>query len=269
LTERLSIGGSLGLALGHTELEGPFFIQTGPFAGAPTLISLHNTGAAVCGGVGMQYLLTPDTTVGLAYTAPTHFNMGGNARATLITPGGPLTSGFDASATLTWPGSLGVGVKHNLSCCQRLGVDVVWYQWAAAFNNFGLTFRDPTNPVVAGLLGSTVHDAFPIRWHDTVSLRLGYEQDLNDRWTWRTGYIFHPSPAPSSTLNPYLDGVLLHTFSLGASRRMSRGVFNAAYQYSFSPTRVIGMSDIVGGDFANSTLKGQAHWINLSYLVPF
>src|SRR5439155_515346 len=125
--DRLSIGGSVGVALGHTELEGPFFIQTGPFAGAPTLLNLHNTGAAACGGVGLQYLLTPDTTVGLAYTAPTQFNMDGNARATIITPFGPLTSGFDAHAKLTWPGSLGIGLKHNLCCCQRVGVDVIWY----------------------------------------------------------------------------------------------------------------------------------------------
>src|SRR5207253_2070753 len=173
--DRLSIGGSVGVALGHTELEGPFFIQTGPFAGAPTLLNLHNTGAAACGGVGLQYLLTPDTTVGLAYTAPTQFNMDGNARATIITPFGPLTSGFDAHAKLTWPGSLGVGIKHNLCCCQRIGVDVIWYQWASAFNNFGLTFTNPTNPIVGALLGPTFHDVFPMNWRDTVSLRMGYE----------------------------------------------------------------------------------------------
>jgi len=83
--ERLSIGGTLGVALGHNELEGPFFIQTGPFAGAPTLLNLHTTGAAAAGGVGIQYLLTPDTMLGVAYTAPTQLNMSGNARATVLT----------------------------------------------------------------------------------------------------------------------------------------------------------------------------------------
>jgi len=71
VTDRLSIGGNLGLALGHTELEGPFFIQTGPFAGAPTLLSLHTTGAAAAGGFGFQYLLTPQTTIGLGYVEQT------------------------------------------------------------------------------------------------------------------------------------------------------------------------------------------------------
>jgi long-chain fatty acid transport protein len=267
--DRLSIGASLGLALGHNALEGPFFIQSGPFAGAPTLLDLHVTGAAVAGGVGLQYVLTPQTTVGVAYSAPTRFDMDGNARATVITGLGPLTSGFDAQAQLTWPGSLGVGVKHDLCCCRRIGIDVVWYHWAAAFDEFNLEFSDPTDPVVAALLGPTFRDSFPINWRDTVSLRLGYEWDANDLWTWRTGYIYHDSPAPSSTLNPYLDGVLLHTFSLGFTRHLPRGSVNFAYQYSFSPTREVGASEIVGGDFANSTFTAQSHWINLSYMIPY
>jgi len=268
-SDRLSIGANLGLALGHNELEGPFFVQTGPFAGAPTLLDFQATGAAVAGGVGIQYLLTPQTTVGMAYTAPTRFNLDGNARATLITGLGPLTSGFDAKAQLTWPGSLGIGVKHDLCCCQRIGVDVIWYQWASAFDRFDLQFSNPDNPVVAGLLGPTFRDSFPMNWHDTVSLRMGYEWDTGDLWTWRTGYVYHPSPAPNSTLCPYLDGVLLHTFSLGCTRRLSRGSFNFAYQYSFAPDRHVGTSDIVGGDFSNSTFKAEAHWINLSYLIPY
>jgi long-chain fatty acid transport protein len=270
LTDRLSVGGSVGLALNHASLAGPFFVQTGPFAGAPAIINVHSTGAAVCGNFGIQYLLTPDTTVGIAYIAPTHFVMDGNARATLLTPLGPLTTGFrDAKVDLTWPQSLGIGVKQNLCCCRRVGVDVIWYNWSGAFDQVGLTFNNPSNPIVAGLLGNRLHDAFPAHWNDTVSLRTGYEKDLSDLWTWRTGYVFHPSPVPNGTVNPYLDGILLHTFSLGATRRMGRGSFNAAYQYSFSPARHVGTSDIIGGDFSNSTLTAQSHWINLSYLVAF
>jgi len=269
LTDRLSIGGSLGVALGHNELEGPFFIQTGPFAGAPTLLNLHTTGAAAAGGFGIQYLLTPTTTVGIGYTSQTVFNMDGNARATVFTPFGPLTSGFDANAKLTWPRSVGIGLKQELCCCQRIGFDVIWYNWSSAFDQLTLTFTNPSNPIVGGLLGPTFRDVFPMHWRDTVSLRTGYEWDLNYLWTLRTGYIYHQSPAPNSTLNPYLDGVLLHTFSVGASRRMVRGVWNVAYQYSFAPTRTVGTSSIVGGDFSNSTFTAQAHWLNISYLIPF
>jgi long-chain fatty acid transport protein len=230
---------------------------------------LQTTGAAVAGGLGIQYVLTPQTTVGIGYVAPTRFDMDGNASATLLTPLGALPSGFDAQAKLTWPQSVGIGVKHELSCCQRLGFDVIWYNWSAAFDELQITFNNPTNPIVAGLLGPTFRDTFPINWRDTVSFRTGYEWDVNDRWTWRAGYIYHDSPVPSSTLNPYLDGVLLHTFSLGVTRWLPRGAINFAYQYGFSPEREVGTSSIVGGDFSNSTFTAQSHWINLSYLIPY
>jgi len=195
--------------------------------------------------------------------------MSGNASATIFTPFGPVASNFDARARLTWPRSLGVGIKHNLCPHRRIGVDVIWYNWSAAFNRFDLTFTNPSNPLVGALLGPSFHDVFPMNWRDTVSLRTGYEWDANDWITYRAGYIYHSSPAPSSTLNPYLDGVLLHTFSLGASYRLRRGMWNFAYQYSFAPQRTVGTSSIVGGDFSNSTLTAQAHWINISYLIPF
>jgi long-chain fatty acid transport protein len=270
VTDNLSIGGGVGVALNHAALVGPYFFQTGALQGAPTISSVHATGVGVCGNFGIQYRVTPDTMLGIAYTAPTHFVMDGNARATVLTPLGPLTTGFgDAKVNLTWPQSLGIGVKQNLCGCRRIGVDVIWYNWSSAFDQIGFTLMNPTNQIVGALAGNTIHDALPLRWHDTVSLRTGYEKDLNDVWTWRAGYVFHTSPVPSATLNPYTDGILLHTFCLGGTCRLRRGSINASYQYSFSPARHVADSDLVGGDFSNSSLTAQAHLVNLSYLLAF
>ena len=54
--------------------------------------------------------------------------------------------------------------------------------------------------------------------------------------------------------NTFTDGVLLHTFSLGTSRKMWRGSTNFAYQYTVGGPRAVGTSSIVGGDFSNSHL---------------
>ena len=187
---------------------------------------MHTTGAAVCGGVGLQYLADarygPRRQLHRADRVQQFRRQ--LARATILTPFGPLTSGFDAHTRLVWPRSLGVGVKQNLCCCQRVGFDVIWYNWSQAFNQFDITLTNPTNPIVAGLLGPSYHDAFPMQWHDTVSMRMGYEWDSSDRMTWRTGYVYHPSPVPNATLNSYTDGVLLHTFSAGCSYRLPRDV---------------------------------------------
>jgi len=109
----------------------------------------------------------------------------------------------------------------------------------------------------------------PLHWHDSVSLRLGYEWFPNERDTWRAGYAYHRSPVPDSTLCPYLDGVLEHAFSVGFSRKLNRAALNVAYQYNFSPQRQVGQSAFLGQDFDNSSMKAQAHFAMVSLLIPF
>jgi hypothetical protein len=87
--------------------------------------------------------------------------------------------------------------------------------------------------------------------------------------TFRFGYVYHSSPSPDSTLNPYIDGILKHAFSLGYTRKFQRANFNVAYQYHFSDTRHVGTSSYVGGQFDNSTMKAEAHIAMMSLLVPF
>lgn len=270
ITDRLSIGGTLGVAIGYVELNGPFYAQSGPLAGAPSLLNLHGLGAAPTGGFGIQYLWTPKTTLGLAYTSPTDIHQAGTARATVFTGGPPLYSAFDSTTTIVWPQSLAAGFKHSLCCCRRVSADVIWYNWADAFNQIGMTFTNPSNPVVPALLHtSTLNSPLPLNWHDSVSLRLGYEWEPTFIDTVRAGYVYHTSPASGGTLSPYLDGILTHTFSLGYSHRFERASLNLAYQYAFSPTRTVETSDLLGGDFSNSTLHAQAHFASIGLTIPF
>ncbi|MGI8979549.1 MAG: OmpP1/FadL family transporter [Pirellulaceae bacterium] len=269
VNERLVVGGSFGLALSHVQLEGPFYIQTGPFAGTPTLLHLQGTGVAPTGIVGLQYKLTPDTVLGLSYTEQTRFDFDGNASAQIISPFGPLSSAFDARTSIKWPRSLGIGLMHQFCSCSRVGFDVVWYDWSSAFDQLPITLSNSSNPVVGGLLGPQYQDSFPMNWHDSVSYRFGYEWSPTDDFTGRMGYVYHRSPVPDATLNPYLDGILEHVVTVGGSRRVGSSWINFAYQYSWSPTRTVGTSSIVGGDFSNSSLNAQAHWFSLSVLRNF
>jgi long-subunit fatty acid transport protein len=108
-----------------------------------------------------------------------------------------------------------------------------------------------------------------MRWHDSVSYKVGYEWSPSDLLTWRTGYTFHNSPVPDATLNPYLDGVLQHVVTAGVSRRIGSSWLNLAYQYSWGSTRNVGDSAIVGDDFDNSSLRADAHWIGVSVLTVY
>lgn len=270
ITERLSLGGSFGLALGYAELSGPFYAQTGPLAGAPSLLNIHGLGVGPTGGFGIQYEWTPRLTLGLAYTSPTLIHQQGGARATVLVPGvGPVSSAFNSTTTLTWPQSLAGGFKYDLCCCRRISADVIWYNWADAFHYVGMNFTNPSNPLVSALAGNSINQPLPLNWHDSVSLRLGYEWEPTFLDTVRCGYVYHTSPAPGGTLSPYIDGILTHTFCVGYSHKFQRASLNMAYQYAFSPTRTVDNSELLGGDFSHSTLFAQAHFASIGITVPF
>jgi long-chain fatty acid transport protein len=271
VNDQLSIGATVGIAFTDVSLAGPYFLQTGPFAGAPAVMSLIGFGVAPTGSVGMQYQLASDTVIGATYTEQSNFAMHGAANATLVAgPGVFLPSHFDAITRMTWPRSVAVGFKHDLCPHRRIAADVIWYDWAHAFDSIGIELSNPTNPAIPIALGtSNINDQFPLNWRNSLSLRLGYEMATTDFETWRFGYVYHGAPPPDSTLNPFIDGILEHAFSVGYSYAFPRATLNTAYQYTFGPTHHVGNSAIVGGDFDNSTLQAQAHFVMVSLLFPF
>jgi long-subunit fatty acid transport protein len=271
LTERLSIGGTAGVAISHAELEGPFFLQTGALRGVPTRFDLQGTGAAFTGSFGLQYELTPRTVIGACYTSESRFKLDGSLKADVfgLAPV-PLSSNFDSEMDLVWPRSLGVGLMHRLTDSHRIAAEVLWYDWSHAFERFDIKLTNASNPLFTALLGPTIRDALPLNWHDSVSLRLGYEWDLTWIDTLRFGYVYHDSPVPENTLNPYVDGVLVHAFSMGYTRVLRGGSrLNLGYQYNWGPERFIGTSSLAGGDFDSSRFRAQAHWAAGSIIVPF
>ncbi|WP_164102565.1 OmpP1/FadL family transporter [Candidatus Laterigemmans baculatus] len=266
LTDRLSIGGTLGVAVNHVELEAPLHIQTGPFAGTPTVMDLQGTGAALCWSVGLQYALAERTMLGVTYTSQSQFELDGSAKVDVAGLG---RSGYDLETGITWPQSVGVGIRHELAERHTLSTDVLWFDWSEAFDSLELTMTNPTDPTFAGLLGPTVRDALPLNWRDTVSVRVGYEYDWTCCTVLRAGYVYHRNPIPNSTLTPFIPATLEHALSTGFGHRWDHSRFDMGYQYSFGPSCTVGTSDVVGGDFDNSWVDSSAHWLFASYQQQF
>jgi long-subunit fatty acid transport protein len=264
VTDKLSIGAAFGVGVSRVELDGPFYMQDGPLRGVPANFDLSGLGAAPIWNMGLQYEFNEDTTVGLAYNSDANFGVKGELHATVLGLGPPIKSDFNARTAITWPQSLGLGIKHRVAEQHRVAADVIWYGWSSAFDDLGLTLTNASNPMVTALLGPKISQSVPLNWMDTVSIRLGYEFLATDSDTWRLGYVYHAAPVPANTLNPYLDGVLEHAATVGYSHRWGDWLLNLAYQYSWSPTREVTDSILAGGDFDNSSFKAQAHWISVS-----
>jgi len=267
LSDRLSVGATLGVAVSHVELKGPHFLQApGPFQGTPTLLDLRSTGAAPSWSVGAQYELTPATTLGLTYQGETHLEMGGRAQVEVPLVG---RSGFDAHLDLTWPRWLGLGVRHELCPHRIVSADVIWYDWSSAFDRLNLGLTDPSNPVMAAVVGPSLQEQLPLQWRDSVSLRLGYERHLRAARVVRFGYVYHRNPIPEGTLTTYIQTTLEHTFSIGYGWMARRWEIDLAYQYSFSPEIQVGTSSLLGGDFSLSQHRTQVHVLLISLVRPF
>lgn len=266
VTDRLSVGATLGVGISHAELEGPFFLQTGFLAGAPALLDLQATGATPTWSVGLQYELTERTMLGLVYNGENRFTLDGHMSTTVFLPPVPQQSRFDADVDLVWPGSLGGGITHVVDEHQRISADVTWTHWAHAFDRLDIELHNASNPVIAAF--GTIRDSFPLAWKDSITSKVGYEYFLTPRQVVRVGYINTTEIIPDNTLSPYIPATLEHTFTAGYGTQWEEWRVDFAYQFAFGPDKYVDNSALLGGDFVNSELKAQTHWafITLSRL---
>jgi long-subunit fatty acid transport protein len=262
LTDRLSIGGTLGVGISHVELEGPYFLQ-GPsvFRGTPTLIDLQHTGAAPVWSVGLQYELDEATTLGLTYQSESRFRIRGGTRVEIPGLG---ASQYDSQLDITWPRSLGLGVRHELCAHRVVSCDVIYYNWSKAFDSFGLHLNSPSNP-----LFPSIEEQYPLDWNDSVSVRVGYERKFDSGLVWRLGYVHHSNPIPDRTLTPYIQATMEHSFSTGCGFNWREWDVDLAYMFMFGADRSVAASDFVGGDFDNARHHAQAHFMALSFIKSY
>ena len=263
LTDRLAVGGNLGVGISHIELEAPYTLQSLPLMGTPTMLDLQSTGAGLSWALGLQYELSPKTTLGLAYQGETRMQLDGNARVETTFMG---QSYYDVTVDWVWPRSLGLGIQHRPCCHRRWGLDVIWYDWSHAMDRLDLLFSDPQNPIFAAVAGPQVPDSFPLRWRDSISVRVGREQAISDSEVVRLGYVYQRNPIPDSTLTNYIVTTLEHAFSAGYGWRSGKYQFDLAYQYSFGRSRRSPASEVVGGDFLDARVLSQVHWLMFSVI---
>jgi long-chain fatty acid transport protein len=262
VTDRLSIGATLGVGISHVELEGPYFLQSpSAFRGAGTLLDVQQTGASLVYSFGLQYKLTDATTLGATYQSESRFELDGR---TVVTIPGLGSSEYASSMDITWPRTVALGVRHELSPCRTVSADVIYTAWSAAFDQLGLRLSDPSTQGFPAL-----DEQVPLRWSDTLSVRLGYEQKLDCNRTFRLGYVHHQNPIPNGTLTPYIQAIPEHSMSVGYGWMWNCWNVDMAYMYSFGPNPQVGTSDFVGGDFDNSNHRAQTHCIALSFMRQF
>ncbi|WP_162006619.1 OmpP1/FadL family transporter [Roseimaritima sediminicola] len=258
LTDRLTVGGTLGVAVSHVELEGPYHVNSAPLRGMPTVLDLQTTGAALSWSCGLQYELSPRTTLGARYQSANRFRSDGRASLAIAPLG---VSYYDVDVAMTWASSVGLGLAHQLDDCQRISVDLQWEFWSSAFDEVGLSFTNPDNPVFLAAAGPRFDEAFPLHWEDSVVVGLGYERRLAAGRTVRCGYRYQDNPLPAATTTTFLQTTLEHHFAVGYGWQHADWQWDLAYQFAFAPKVHTGTSLYPGGDFSAADVRTNTHMI--------
>lgn len=262
VNDRLAVGATLGVGISHVELEGPYTLQNAGFlTGVPTRIDMQGTGATPVFSFGTQYRLTEMTTVGVTYQSESRFRMDGNAVAEVPLLG---SARYDADINITWPETLGFGVRHEVDPWNVASLDLVWFNWSQAFDDIGIVLKDADQP-----LFPNIQETLPLAWRDTLSVKLGWEHKLDAQRTLRAGYVYHRNPIPAATLTPYIQAIFEHAFSLGYGFQWRQWELDASYMFLMSPRVRVENSGIIGGDFDQSSHKAFIHAVGLSAIRRF
>lgn len=257
-TDRLSIGATVGAAISHVALEGPYTLQS---VGAPTVMKLDATGAALVWSTGLQYELTDRTTLGLAYQSESRVELDGSTDVTVFPLG---YAEYDVDARIKWPSSLAAGVKHDLSDSHCISADVIWFNWADSFDAIDIGLSSPTPAAFPAL-----NERLPLNWRDTLSTRLGYEIDLDAERTLRFGYVYHRNPIPAGTQTSFIQAITEHGLSCGYGFHMFGGEIDLAYMFTIGEDQRVATSGLLGGDFSDSVHRAQTHAIGVNYIRRF
>ncbi|MGR3220236.1 MAG: OmpP1/FadL family transporter [Candidatus Anammoxibacter sp.] len=275
VTKRLSVGISIGPSMQTLAFEMPYTFQTGIFTGISVLSDVnYHTGFGVSYTMGAQYEISENTVLGLTFVSESKTTFKGKADISLPHILGinlNLEAEYDVKSNFEWPRSIGIGVSHKLGKADKFAFDLLWFDWASAFDRLDLELTNGDNPIFDLVLGPTVNDALPLDWDSSFSFRFGYEHFFKGKTDniVRLGYIFNQNPVPHKTQIPIIPGQFRHNFSIGYTHSWEKWRFNVASQFYIADKGTVDTSKIIGGDFDDSDFKSKLYLLFLGMEYRF
>ena len=259
VSDKLSIGGGLVLAVSTVELKRREDLATVPLGTVPgvtfaalldnqtdfettVLSAKRQTGAGAHVGVlfkasdrvrfGAKYL----SRVKVSYDGTATFTpVVGTFRVTKNNPLGlPVGASLESAASqvqaslqnqavsteLVMPAQFVAGISVHATDRLRLMADYQWVGWSA-FKSITLAFSQAVPP----------DETLPQNYRDTSALLIGTEYALRPALRLRAGYFHNPAAAPDETVTPLLPESRRNHFSGGVGMTLGGATLDLAYQY--------------------------------------
>lgn len=271
-SHKLSVGMTAGADYNSNTLQAPYIFQSQPgLAGDKTLLDLHTYGTGWNMSVGAMFEPTKNLDFGVAWKSHTvivtNGLASGNAYALFGAPQGASATAFayNASVTNRLPQSVNGNIAWHVNPQWTLAFQTDWVNWSNAFVNLPVTLTNGSNPAVP----STLVDGVPLNWRDQYSFHGGVERMLTESTSLRVGYAHGNDPVPSGTLTPLTAAIMTNQITAGFAYHAGHSRFDLAYTYDPTSTQQVGQSNLLAGEYNNSTDRIGLQSLSLGYTFQF
>lgn len=206
VTDNLSLGASLAIV--YASLDEEVFKHT------PGGFDLQDASALNVGfKLGAQYRVSPNLTLGAAYTEKTDLPLSGDYfKVGNVTYRDVSIHGFALPREIAF----GAAFKPNENWLLSLKLN--WINWADALGTSTLRVSNPDNPLAPASLPP---QSATMDWKNQWVIATGLAYTLDDKTTLYAGYNYGQNPIPKKHTTPQLAGILEHHITLGAAYRWS------------------------------------------------
>lgn len=280
VTPWLSLGASAGGIYNENYLHAPYVFQSHPvLAGFKTLLDLETEGWAPGFDFGAQIHPARSVTLGLRYRPGTVVysdgHASGNAAAQLQSLGGAFAAvdpnfRYDAEVRTKFPQIISAGGEWQALDWLRLVGGIDWVNWSDAFDRLEIRLSNGSNPAINGVAGSSsLLDIVPLNWRDQFVYRAGAECALPGGFALRAGYSYARSAVPATTMTPLNGAIFEHKVSAGAGYRTGRYHIDLAWQWALPVTQHVDRSQLLDGEYSQTSLRVSEQLIALTTGVEF
>lgn len=250
VSDRLSIGGSLGLV--YATAEQKIFPNTlGAGIEIKDMSSLRTSFK-----IGAQYKATPQLTLAATYTEKTELPLSGG-KLILKTGANSYATYHDVKLNgLALPREIGLGAAYQATDDLLISLKLNWINWSDALVKTSLQASDPDAPAPATLSASNT-----LNWHDQWVIATGLAYALNDKTTIYAGYNYGKNPIPATHTTPLIAGIFEHHLTIGAAYQYNPlWRFTTGIEYDARKKVDYTNPELPFG--SNSQLRNEAVWLH-------
>ena len=219
--DKLNVGAAFHLVNGSMTMEKGIVLPT-PVG--PAQYEEESSGWGFGAGIGVQYMLNEQFTLGLALRTPMKVPFSGDAKVTSNTLG--ILSDYDFDRDITWPLWAGGGVTFRPSEKWMVAAEAQWSQWSET-QDYLIAEHD------------TQKDSIYLLWDDAVQIRFGGEYMLNEKVALRAGAYIDPAPGPAETQTILLPNTNFTGLCAGAGYKMNKWSFDFGFEYILGEERQV------------------------------